>query len=467
MNNRHVLVVDDDPDILKLLTMRLSAAGYAVHTATSGERALALLAVDRPDVVVTDLRMGGMDGLALFEAIQRRVPTLPVIILTAHGTIPDAVDATRRGVFGFLAKPFDGKQLLDQVAQAIRTSAAGSAHDTASWRAGFITASAQMEALLRQAHRVAQSDASVLISGASGTGKELLARAIHDASRRADAAFVAVNCAAIPEHLLESELFGHRKGAFTGAVYDHKGLFQSAEGGTVFLDEIGDMPGALQAKLLRALQEREVRPVGATQPVAIDVRIISATHRDLEALVSAGEFRADLYYRLNVVSLAIAPLAQRREDIAPLARHFLGEVAARYGKGACTFAPEALEALITAPWPGNVRQLHNVVEQSVALATSPVIPAALVQGALHEEPSGLTSLDAAKRAFERDYLIRLLRLTGGNVTRAARLAQRNRTEFYKLLDRHQLQSAMFKEDKKRKLAKAAEDSSSRVTGAAH
>jgi len=453
MNRRNVLVVDDDPDILKLLTMRLSAAGYGVQAATSGEQALASLAVNRPDVVVTDLKMGGMDGLALFEAIQRQTPTLPVIILTAHGTIPDAVEATKRGVFGFLPKPFDGKLLLDQVAQAIRTSAAGAQADE-SWRADFVTASPQMEGLLRQARLVAQSDASVLISGASGTGKELLARAIHKASKRADRPFVAVNCAAIPENLLESELFGHRKGSFTGAVYDHKGLFQSAEGGTVFLDEIGDMPLALQAKLLRALQEREVRPVGSAQPVAIDVRIISATHRDLEERVKSGEFREDLYYRLNVVSLFIPPLAQRREDIAPLAKHFLNEVAQRYGKDVKTFAPDALEILISAPWPGNVRQLHNVVEQSVALATSPIIPAALVQSALRNEPSGLTPLDEAKRAFERDYLIRILRITSGNVTQAAKLAQRNRTEFYKLLDRHQLQPSMFKTLKQQAHARA-------------
>ncbi len=445
---RSVLVVDDDPDLLKLLAMRLGAAGYGVQTAESGERALAAIAVSRPDVVVTDLKMGGMDGLALFDAVQRTAPTLPVIILTAHGTIPDAVDATRRGVFGFLPKPFEGKELLAQVEQALKLSSAGSgAADGGDWRADFITASPRMEDLLRRARLVAQSDASVLIVGASGTGKELLARAIHRASKRAAAPFVAVNCAAIPEALLESELFGHRKGAFTGAIYDHKGLFQSAEGGSVFLDEIGDMPVALQSKLLRALQEREVRPIGSSQAVPVDVRIISATHRNLEERVASGEFREDLYYRLNVVSFPIPPLAERPEDILPLARHFLTTTAARYGKDVRALAPDALELLVGAPWPGNVRQLANVVEQAVALATSPIVPAALVANALKAEPAGLTPLDEAKRAFERDYLIRILRITKGNVSHAARLAQRNRTEFYKLLDRHQLQPSMFKAER--------------------
>ncbi|HKY02899.1 MAG TPA: sigma 54-interacting transcriptional regulator [Burkholderiales bacterium] len=454
MNPKTVLVVDDDPDILKLLSLRLAAAGYAAQAASSGEQALGAMAISRPDVVVTDLKMGGMDGLALFEAIQKQMPTLPVIILTAHGTIPEAVEATKRGVFGFLPKPFDGKMLLDQVAQAIRTSTAGGGSDEA-WRADLVTASPQMEALLHQARLVAQSDASVLISGASGTGKELIARAIHRTSKRNNEPFVAVNCAAIPENLLESELFGHRKGSFTGASYDHKGLFQSAEGGTVFLDEIGDMPLSLQAKLLRALQEREVRPVGSATAVPIDVRIISATHQDLEQKVKAGEFREDLYYRLNVVSLRIVPLSDRREDIVPLAKHFLTQVALRYAKEVRAFAPDAMELLIAAPWPGNVRQLQNVIEQSVALATSPIIPAALVQSALRSEPSGLTPLDEAKRAFERDYLIRILRITSGNVTQAAKLAHRNRTEFYKLLDRHQLQPGMFKVPKSAPVAQAA------------
>ena len=301
-----------------------------------------------------------------------------------------------------------------------------------------------MEDLLRQARMVAQSEASVFIQGASGTGKELLARAIHRASRRSHGPFVAVNCAAIPENLLESELFGHRKGSFTGANYDHKGLFPSADSGTVFLDEIGDMPLALQAKLLRVLQEREVRPVGSTQTVPVDVRIISATHRDLESRMKSGQFREDLYYRLNVVSLLLPSLAERREDIVPLAQHFLAVVAQRYGKEVHAFSTEALELLIAAPWPGNVRQLLNVVEQVVALSGVGVVPASLVQQALRQEPVSLEPLEEARRAFERDYLVRILRMTSGNVTQAAKLAQRNRTEFYKLLERHQLEPRAFK-----------------------
>jgi len=440
----NVLVVDDDPNILTLLKMRLESAGYSVRAAASGERALAELALQRPDVVVTDLKMEGMDGLALFEAIQASVPGLPVIILTAHGTIPDAVAATQRGVFGFVPKPFDGKALVEQVERARKLSTAGTDPGDDAWRSEIVTASPAMEEVLRRARLVAGSDAAVLIRGPSGAGKELVARAIHAASRRAASPFVAVNCAAIPGELLESELFGHRKGAFTGATYDHKGLFQGAEGGSLFLDEIGDMPVPLQAKLLRVLQERAVRPVGAMQPVVVDVRVISATHRNLEERVASGEFREDLYYRLNVVSLTIPSLAERREDIVPLAMHFLRRTAARYGKDLKAFAPDALEILVAAPWPGNVRQLENVVEQMVALASTSLVPAALVREALVAEPATLTPLDEAKRAFERDYLVRLLKITSGSVTHAARLAHRNRTEFYKLLERHGLQPTMFK-----------------------
>jgi two-component system response regulator GlrR len=443
-----ILLVDDDRDLLKLITLRLTAAGYSVQTAESGAQALAQLAVARPHLVVTDLRMEGMDGMALFDRIHAAMPTLPVIILTAHGTIPDAVAATQRGVFGFLTKPFDGKDLLAQVEQALKFSGGTEAPGAAeSWRAAIVTRSQRMEEVLRQARLIAGSDASVLINGESGSGKELLAQAIHLASARAKGPFLAVNCAAIPEHLLESELFGHAKGAFSGALYAHRGLFQAAQGGTLFLDEIGDMPLALQAKLLRALQDRSVRPVGSTETVPVDVRIISATHRDLAENIRGGTFRPDLYYRLNVVALALPPLSERREDIPLLCAHFVEQLAARYGRPPRTFAPDAMELLVNASWPGNVRQLLNVVEQTIALSTSPVVPASLVQQALHDDNTVVVSLDEARRAFERDYLVRLLRTTEGNVSQAARMAQRNRTEFYKLLQRHDLSPAMFKPEK--------------------
>ena len=438
-----ILIVDDDADILQLLSMRLTAAGFEVETADCAEAAVNRLDLSRPQLVITDMRMKEMDGMALFEHIHRTMPALPVIILTAHGTIPDAVAATQRGVFGYLTKPFDSAVLLDQVKKALRVSA-GAAPRQSDWRANIITQSPIVEDLLARAQLVAQSDASVVIRGESGTGKELLARAIHNASRRSGKPFVAINCAAIPEQLLESELFGYVKGAFTGATRDHKGLFQVAEGGTIFLDEIGDMPLLLQSKLLRVLQERQVTPVGSTQAIPLNVRIISATHRDLKEEVASSRFREDIYYRLNVVELSIPPLSGRREDIPALANHFLATLAEKYHKNINGFSPEAMEILVSAPWPGNVRQLLNVVEQSVALCTSPLISPVLVQKAIHEEGQ-ITSLEDARKRFERDYLIRVLKITEGNVTQAARLSKRNRTEFYKLLQKHQLDPSEFKQ----------------------
>ncbi len=441
-----VLIVDDDPDILRLLTFRLEGASYIVESADSAERALGRLAVSVPQIVITDLRMSGMDGMALFENIRKAHPALPVIILTAHGTIPDAVAATQRGIFGYLTKPFDGKELLAQVERAMSVSGSAAARSDADpqWRSGMITRSPVMESILSKAKLVAGGDASVLIRGESGTGKEMLAQAIHRASTRADRPFVAVNCAAIPEQLLESELFGHMKGSFTGAARDYKGLFQAADGGTVFLDEIGDMPVPLQVKLLRVLQEREIRPIGSTQTIPVNVRIISATHRNLEDEIAAGRFREDLYYRLNVVSFALPSLSERREDIPALAAYFLAQLVAKYGKALNGFSGEAMEVLVKASWPGNIRELYNVIEQAVALATTQIIPASLVEHALTGRTAELASFEAARSEFEREYLVKLLKITGGNVTQAARLAKRNRTEFYKLLQRHHLDPKMFK-----------------------
>jgi two-component system response regulator GlrR len=307
----------------------------------------------------------------------------------------------------------------------------------------IITQNAAMADLLAQARLVAASDASVMLHGASGTGKEMLAQAIHRASPRADGPFVAVNCGAIPENLLEAELFGYVRGAFTGAIKDHNGLVREADGGTLFLDEIGDMPLPLQVKLLRVLEQREVRPVGATRSHLVNIRVISATHRDLDEEMAAGRFRSDLFYRLKVVALMIPALTERRDDIPLLARHFLRKLARRYQKEVNGFAPEAMDLLVRASWPGNVRQLLNVVEQAVALATSPIVPLALVQNAIRELED-IVPFDEARRRFEADYLVRLLKMTGGNVASAATLAQRNRTDFYKLLQRHALEPALFK-----------------------
>jgi two-component system response regulator GlrR len=446
----HILLVDDDTDLLRLLSMRLTAAGYRVTAVTSAEDALTKVAMERPQLVLSDVQLPGQDGLALFDALRARHPSLPVILLTAHGTIPDAVQATSRGVFTYLTKPFDGKALLDTIAQALALSASadssGSVGAGEPWRAAIVSRSPRMAELLAEARLVAASDASVLLRGESGSGKELLAQAIHLASARARKPFVAVNCAAIPENLLESELFGHIKGAFTGAVANHRGLFQAAEGGTLLLDEIGDMPLPLQVKLLRVLQERTVRPVGASQVLPVDVRILSATHRDLDLAMAEGQFREDLYYRLNVVSLTLPTLAERREDIPLLAQHFLAKLAGKYGKRVNGFAPDALTALATASWPGNVRQLHNVVEQVTALATTPLVPLALVQRALRVPSMAVLSFAEARLRFERDYLVGLLKLTDGNVADAARLAERNRTEFYRLMQKHGLTPGLFRAD---------------------
>ncbi len=437
-----ILVVDDDPGLLRLLTIRLRAESFDVEAVESGVQALAAASRFRPDLVITDLRMDQMDGIGLLKELQHRWPGLKVIILTAHGTIPDAVQATQMGAFGFLTKPVDKQELLDQVQKALRISGFGTSDED--WRAEIITRSAVMEEKLAQAHMVAGTDARVLITGESGTGKEILARAIHQASPRRNKPFVAINCSAMAENLLESELFGHEKGSFTGAMRAHRGLFQAADSGTLMLDEIGDMPIRLQVKLLRVLQENVIRPVGSTDAIAVNVRVISATHRDLQQLMSAGEFREDLYYRLNVVHIEMPPLHRRREDIPLLVGHFLAQIAQESGVRKI-YAPEAVELLATADWPGNIRQLQNVVRQNVALSQTPIIPVELVQQSLGGAPGRLPSFDEARDEFTRSYLSQILQITGGNVSQAARLAKRNRTDFYKLLARHQLTPEEFKQ----------------------
>ena len=437
-----ILLVDDDPGLLRLLSIRLRAEGFDVEAVDSAHKALASVNRFGPDLVITDLRMDQMDGIGLLKELQTRSPGLRVIIITAHGTIPDAVTATQHGAFGFLTKPIDKDELLLLVERALKVS--GTVEVEENWAAEIITRNAAMKEVMQQAKMVAATDARVLVTGDSGTGKELIAKAIHKASPRHNKPFTAINCSAMAENLLESELFGHEKGAFTGASRSHEGLFQAAEGGTLLLDEIGDMPMRLQVKLLRVLQEHQVRPVGSTEAKRIDVRVISATHRDLQDLMTQGRFREDLYYRLNVVNIRLPKLDQRKEDIPLLVAHFLQQIAAEADQERKVYAPEAVEMLVTAEWPGNIRQLYNVVRQNVALSRSPVISGELVQQSLGEHGGKLASFSDARDEFTRNYLSQILQITMGNVSQAARLAKRNRTDFYKLLARHDLNPDSFK-----------------------
>lgn len=437
-----ILLVDDDPGLLRLLSIRLRAEGYEVEAVESAHKALAVLHRFSPDLVITDLRMDKMDGIGLLKELQTRSPGLRVVIVTAHGTIPDAVTATQHGAFGFLTKPIDKEELMSLVDRALKVSGTPAVDE--SWATEIITRNQAMKEVMQQAKMVAATDARVLITGESGTGKELLAQAIHKASDRHNKPFVAINCSAMAENLLESELFGHEKGAFTGATRSHEGLFQAAEGGTLMLDEIGDMPMRLQVKLLRVLQENQVRPVGSTGAKAIDVRVISATHRDLQELMGQGRFREDLYYRLNVVNIKLPTLDERREDIPLLVAHFLQQISADVDNERKVYAPEAVEMLVTAEWPGNIRQLYNIVRQNVALSRSPVISGELVQQSLGEHAGKLASFSDARDEFTRNYLSQILQITTGNVSQAARLAKRNRTDFYKLLARHDLNPDEFK-----------------------
>ncbi len=445
MNKQTILLVDDENDLLSLWTMRLESAGYNVVTAESGEEAMAILSASAPSLVITDLCMGGMDGISLYEAIRKVNISIPVIIITAHGSIPEAVEATKKGVYSFLTKPIDGRLLLKEIEKALlHTSKSSPEVELGEWRKAIISQSSVMEELLNKVQRVSGSMSSVLIRGESGTGKELLAVALHKASERVKKPFIPVNCSAIPDALLESELFGHARGSFTGADKSYTGLFRSADTGTLFLDEIGDMPNQLQVKLLRVLQERQVRPVGDSISVSVDVRIISATHQDLEVAIEKKTFREDLYYRLNVVTLEIPPLRERREDIPLLVDHFISVLNEQNERQVTGFSPDAMKMILEAAWPGNVRQLQNVVEQAVALTTTELIPADLLHDTFKQGESKIATFDEARREFEQHYLVKLLQITKGNVSQAARIASRNRTDFYKILTRHHIVPSLFK-----------------------
>lgn len=444
-----ILLVDDDPGVLQLLSMRLEALNFDVVCADGGDSALATLQMECAHIVISDLRMDGMDGIELFEKIQQLYPGLPVIVLTAHGSIKEAVSATQKGVFSFLTKPVDKDELLSSITQALNLHSPETQSNTNT--SNIITCSANMQQLLEQAKLLAQSDINIMIRGESGTGKELLASALQASSPRAGQAYVAINCSAIPAELLESELFGHVKGAFTGATRDNKGLFASADGGTVFLDEIGDMPAPLQVKLLRVLQEQKIRPVGSHQDISINVRVLSATHQNVEEAISDGRFREDLYYRLNVASLSLPALRERRADIQLLAKHFLENIAQRSNNDAKKFSPAALAALMSYDWPGNIRQLNNIVEQLAALSPAAIIGEAQVQSALPQSnivTKEIPSLAEARKQFEREYLEQILVQTQGNVTDAARQAGRNRSDFHKLIKKHQLNPDILRNAKR-------------------
>ncbi len=442
-----LLLVDDDPDMLALLRTWFKKEGLRVVIAASGSEALTQLDLNRPDLVITDLVMDEMDGLKLLREIHLHDPVMPVIMLSGEARIADAMQAAHLGVSAFLTKPMQREPLLLEVRRVLSLSGPRRRVDAHGFADRIIHRSTVMATLMEKARLVAASDSTVLITGNTGTGKELLAEAIHDGSVRSAQPFVSINCSAIPDQLLESELFGHEKGAFTGAINRHEGLFQAANGGTLFLDEIGDMPANLQSKLLRVLQDFKIRPLGATRSQPVDVRIIAATHQDLDAAVADKKFREDLYYRLSVVPLHLPGLDERREDIGPIIDSLLRTLGERHSRPARRFSPEAREYLQSAAWPGNIRQLANVVEQCLVLSSTKIVPLELVTNALRAQAVEVPTLDAAKRAFERRYLIDLLYISNGNVSNAARMAGRNRTEFYKLLSRHHLDAGEFRQDK--------------------
>ena len=452
MEQERILVVDDDEGLLHLLRMRLSALGFSVTPCTGGRDALTAARQETFDIAITDLRLRAEDGLALAEELMQIQPGLPVIILTAHGSIPNAVEAMQRGAFGYLTKPFDDKELkatLDKALIQLRMTREiqrlKSLVKELYGLENVIARSPAMQRLFQQVAQIADSDATILLTGETGTGKEVLARVLHANSRRSKGPFVALNCAAISETLFESELFGHIRGAFTNAVAAKRGLFQSAHGGTLFLDEIAEMSLPMQVKLLRAVQEREVREVGAEYATKVDVRIIAATNKDLAESVKAGTFRHDLYYRVSVVPLALPPLRERKDDIPLLAQHFLKQSAKRSNKDVRGFTPAAMHRLMVYPWPGNVRELENAVEKAVVMSRQDMVLPELLPTAGATSDIGLKPLTEAKEDFERTYLRNVLQMTGGNISRAAQFAGRYRADFYKMLKKYGLHPSMLKE----------------------
>ena len=446
-----ILVVDDDPGLLTLMKARLDAAEYEVAVASGGEEALACACEKVFSAAILDLKLDDMDGIDLMEQLLKIQPYLPVIILTAYGTISRAVEATKKGAYDFLTKPFEAKDLLYRLEKALEVGRLKVEVDRLRLMVGkrydnIIASSAKMQRILNQIAQIAPTDSTVCLYGESGTGKELMARAIHLGSPRSKGPFVAINCGAIPEGLLESELFGHVKGAFTGADGPKKGLLQMADRGTLFMDEVAELSPALQVKLLRVFQDREFYAVGGTRPVRVDIRLVAATNRDLWKAIQEGRFREDLYYRIHVIPIFLPPLRDRIEDLPLLANHFLQHFNREMNKNIQGFSPEVMQRLMLHNWPGNVRELANVIERAVALSTHTVItPESLFLGGC-ERPvqKKLMPLDEAREEHDRAYLTQVLMETGGNVTRASALAGRYRAEFYKMMRKYGINPADFK-----------------------
>jgi two-component system response regulator GlrR len=453
MSQGKLLAVDDDRNLLKIITMRLESLGYEVTAAQNEEEAKQAATTQLFDLAVIDLQLKQQDGISLMEELRFIIPGMPVIILTAHGSIESAVEAMKRGAYTYLTKPFDARELALHVERALEnrslTSEVNRLKGLLAERYDFgniMARSEPMRRVLEVVSRIAENDSTVNIHGESGTGKEVIARAIHFASGRKDKPFVAINCAALPETLLESELFGHEKGAFTGAIRASKGLFAQANGGTILLDEIGDMPLSIQAKFLRVLQERQFYPVGGDRPLEVDVRVIVATNKNLEELVKQALFREDLYYRIHVIPITLPPLRERTEDIPLLAESFLKKFSLQMKKEVKGFSPSALQRLMLYDWPGNVRELENTVEYAVAMTVQDVITEGLILPAKNgDSQESVKPFKVAKDNFESTYLVRLLELTRGNISSAATLAGKYRADIYTLLKKHRINPGDFKE----------------------
>jgi two-component system response regulator GlrR len=462
-----LLVVDDDNNLVELVKAKLQSASYEVATASAAQDAIEAAKGEFFDLCILDLRLVDRSGISLMRELHSINPNMPVIILTGYASVESAVEAMQEGAYSYLTKPFNTQELLLQIKRALENRRLNSEIQRLRGLleeqfdfTNIIAKSEKMRGVLDIVSRIASTESTVYLAGESGTGKEIIAKAIHLASPRRDKPFVAINCAALPESLLESELFGHEKGAFTGANRSTKGLFSQANEGTIFLDEIGDMPPSIQAKLLRALQERQFYPVGGEKPVFVDVRIIVATNKDLEEEVAKGIFRQDLFYRLHVIPIHLPPLRERKEDIPHLAERFLKKLSQQMKKEVKGITPQAMQRLMLYDWPGNVRELENSLEYAVAMTRQDMITEdAVLQTKNSSVPASaedlspqmnialkgpLKSYKQAKYEFERGYLIHLLKLCGGKASEAAKLAEKSRTDFYELLRKHEIKIENFK-----------------------